>query len=63
MVLVKFDIFFVFFLFIECESGMFGFDCNEICGNCEYMEYCYYVIGFCMYGCNFGYYGLCCIYE
>lgn len=57
-----------YIFFVECDDGKYGFGCIEFCGNCclieiEEIEYgkCCYVDGVCIYGCNLGYYGDCCL--
>lgn len=49
----------VFFI-IECKVGFYGKNCNIICGKCLNSIICYYIIGSCDKGCDFGYEGLIC---
>lgn len=52
----------------KCDEGKFGPKCTEFCGNCRLSEIeemedwkCHHVDGFCIYGCNPGYYGDRCL--
>lgn len=56
------------YFLVECDEGKFGLGCTELCGNCrlsviEEMEdwKCHHVDGYCIYGCNPGYYGDRCL--
>ncbi|XP_052694168.1 multiple epidermal growth factor-like domains protein 10 [Crassostrea angulata] len=46
-----------------CDSGSYGVDCNEICGNCLNESQCSNVNGTCFTGCNAGYEGDLCKTE
>ena len=43
--------------FKVCSEGMYGFDCNETCGNCNDQNECHPVNGTCLNGCNDGFLG------
>ena len=43
-----------------CSKGMYGFDCNERCGNCYDQKECHPVNGTCLNGCNDGFLGELC---
>lgn len=49
-----------FLLFLECESGYFGKDCENMCGWCFNNDVCDYVDGFCLDSCFVGWKGLDC---
>lgn len=52
-------------LFLLCDEGKFGRGCNELCGNCMVDEMlswqCHHVNGYCLSGCNPGFYGDRCL--
>lgn len=43
-----------------CDSGWYGENCSERCGECFGSKDCQHVYGTCMYGCKSGYQGLNC---
>lgn len=47
-----------FFLIEECNDGIYGKNCNNICGYCDLL--CDKIIGKCLYGCKLGYEGVFC---
>ena len=46
--------------FKVCSKGMYGFDCNETCGNCYDQSECHPGNGTCLNGCNDGFLGKLC---
>lgn len=46
--------------FKVCSKGMYGFDCNETCGNCYDQKECHPGNGTCLNGCNDGFLGKLC---
>lgn len=46
---------------LECRYGYYGERCSNKCGYCFNNIVCYYVIGICVNGCEFGYKVLNCI--
>lgn len=48
------------FVYLECSSGYYGFDCIERCSYCINNEACEHVSGFCPRGCMDGYNGRHC---
>ena len=47
-------------IFIVCDNGSFGQDCNERCGECLGKEQCHHVNGSCINGCKPGFHGIMC---
>lgn len=47
-------------LSIVCETGTYGFDCNETCGHCRDVNQCMHSDGLCLTGCDNGYQGTLC---
>ena len=47
-------------LFIECDKGSFGIDCNETCGYCYEANHCFHTNGTCLSGCIAGFQGDLC---
>lgn len=45
---------------IVCKIGLYGVNCNGICGYCCNLYECFYIDGLCMNGCEVGYSGLMC---
>lgn len=43
-----------------CDSGSYGADCKDICGNCLNESDCSNINGTCFTGCNAGYEGDLC---
>lgn len=44
----------------ECNTGQYGYNCNQTCGNCLNMTDCSSINGSCVTGCAAGYYGDLC---
>lgn len=44
----------------DCDSGLYGVDCSENCGNCLNESQCSNINGTCFTGCNAGYEGDLC---
>lgn len=47
-------------LYLECDVGQFGYNCNETCGHCFDPKQCSKKNGFCVTGCRAGFSGLLC---
>lgn len=45
----------MYFFFIVCDKGLYGVDCKEVCGYCCEINYCFYIDGKCLIGCNGSY--------
>lgn len=47
-------------LYLECDVGLYGYNCNETCGHCMDKLQCSHVKGTCETGCKAGYSGQTC---
>lgn len=47
-------------LYLECDVGHYGYNCNETCGHCIDKLQCFHVEGTCLSGCKAGYSGQTC---
>lgn len=47
-------------LYLECDVGHYGYNCNETCGHCIDPRQCSNVKGTCLSGCKAGYSGQTC---
>lgn len=48
-------------MYLECNQGTYGKDCQHRCGSCINQTHCYYVNGTCLEGCDTGYLGDKCV--
>lgn len=53
--LIMYLLFMLILFEIECIVGFYGDECSSDCGYCLNNMVCYYVIGICVNGCEFGY--------
>lgn len=49
-----------FFVFIECDGGLFGMNCSIPCKHCLNNQQCHHINGACANGCDPGYIGNTC---
>lgn len=49
-----------FVLFLECDKGSYGLECNETCGHCRDVNQCSNIDGTCKTGCAAGFEGGSC---
>lgn len=47
-------------MFLECSTGLFGYDCLEKCGDCFNLGKCNHINGSCLNGCSQGFKGELC---
>lgn len=50
----------IFKLILVCDEGLYGGDCNEICGYCFDVKQCFKIYGICLIGCDIDYKGDMC---
>lgn len=48
-------------MYLECNQGTYGKDCQHRCGSCINQTHCHYVNGTCFEGCGSGYLGDKCV--
>lgn len=50
----------LYLMYLECNQGTYGKDCQHRCGSCINQTHCHYVNGTCLEGCGPGYLGQRC---